>query len=66
MQDKNRDVEPQPAPVKILQMIAQDIAQAAELCGALVVQAELKGARCCHGIQGLEPGIVSQSISTLR
>ncbi len=48
--------------VEVGQVVAQDVAEAAELCSALVGEAELECARGCHGVQRLQSRVVSQDV----
>ena len=50
------------AHVEVGQVIAQDVAEAAELCGALVGEAELEGMCGRHGIQRLQAAVVAQNV----
>eukprot|EP00951_Prasinocladus_malaysianus_P025028 scaffold218093_cov25-Prasinocladus_malaysianus.AAC.1 len=55
-------VEPANLLVKVLQMVAQDVAEPAELSGALVLQAELEGPLSGHGVEGFQPRVVPQDV----
>lgn len=48
--------------VEVGQVVAQDVAEAPELCGALVGEAELECARGCHGVERLQPRIIAQDV----
>lgn len=48
--------------VQVGKVVPQDVTQPSELSCALVGQAKLEGSSCCHGIQGLQPGVVPQDI----
>lgn len=43
-------------------MVAQDVAEAAELCGALVCEAELECMRGRHGVERLQAAVVAQDV----
>lgn len=51
-----------PSLVQVGKVIPQDVTQPPELSSTLVGQAKLEGSSCCHGIQGLQPGIVPQDV----
>lgn len=48
--------------VQIGKVIPQDITQPSELSSALVGKAKLERSSCCHGIQGLQPGVVPEDV----
>ncbi len=48
--------------VEVGEVVAQDIAEAAELGGALVGEAELECARGSHRVQRLQPRVVAEDI----
>ena len=48
--------------VEVGQVVAQDVAEAAEFGGALVGEAELECARGRHGVQRLKPRVVPQDV----
>lgn len=44
------------------EMVAEDVAEALELGGALVLQAKGKGFGGCQGVEGLEAAVVAQDV----
>mmetsp|Transcript_33886 Transcript_33886/g.95997 ORF Transcript_33886/g.95997 Transcript_33886/m.95997 type:complete len:275 (+) Transcript_33886:2389-3213(+) len=44
------------------EVVSQDVAEAAKLGGALVLQAKLEGALRSHGVEGLQLGVVAQDV----
>ncbi len=48
--------------VEVGQVVAQDVTEAAEFCGALVGEAELESVGGRHGIQRLQAAVVPQDV----
>lgn len=48
--------------VQAVEVVPEDVAETAELCRALVVEAELECLGCSHGVQTLQLDIAAQNI----
>mmetsp|Transcript_23763 Transcript_23763/g.28672 ORF Transcript_23763/g.28672 Transcript_23763/m.28672 type:complete len:298 (+) Transcript_23763:1589-2482(+) len=48
--------------VQVRKVITKNLAKTTELCGALVLQAELESLVCCHGVESLQLAIVTQDL----